>query len=93
MLLFSYSHSSLRAPTPVARATCSEVTVVFTCGIFKAEPIRTIVEPPFKAATLQVVLPGKSLNFIGVEYPTDLAGFEAGGNSAGSKILVADVTA
>ncbi|KIJ46569.1 hypothetical protein M422DRAFT_164900, partial [Sphaerobolus stellatus SS14] len=44
--------SSLRAPTPVACATCSDVTVVFARGTFKAEPIRTIVGLPFKAASL-----------------------------------------
>ncbi|KIJ41446.1 carbohydrate esterase family 5 protein [Sphaerobolus stellatus SS14] len=90
--LFSYSHSSLRAPTPVAHTTYSDVTVVFVHSTFKAEPIRTIVGPQFKAV-LQVVLPGKFLNFIGVEYPADLTGFEAGGSSADSKFLAADVTA
>ncbi|KIJ32012.1 carbohydrate esterase family 5 protein [Sphaerobolus stellatus SS14] len=62
------------AATPTTRATCSDITVVFT------------------RAALQSELGGKSLNFIGVTYAADVAGFEAGGDAAGSKTLAADVT-
>ncbi|KIJ28940.1 carbohydrate esterase family 5 protein, partial [Sphaerobolus stellatus SS14] len=57
----------------------------------EATPIGSIVGPPFQAA-LQSELGGKSLNFIGVTYAADVAGFEAGGDAAGSKTLAADVT-
>ncbi|KIJ24002.1 carbohydrate esterase family 5 protein [Sphaerobolus stellatus SS14] len=82
--MFKYALISQAVTTPVARATCSDVTVVFARGTFEAAPIGTIVGPPFKVA-LQVALPGTSLNFIGVDYPADLTSFEAGGSTVGSK--------
>ncbi|KIJ22658.1 carbohydrate esterase family 5 protein [Sphaerobolus stellatus SS14] len=78
--------------TPTAWATCADVTVVFARGTAEAEPIGSIIGPPFKAA-LQSALGTKSLNFIGVTYAADIASFEVGGDPAGSKTLAADVTA
>ncbi|KIJ32011.1 carbohydrate esterase family 5 protein [Sphaerobolus stellatus SS14] len=78
--------------TPTVRATCADVIVVFARGTTETAPIGSVVGPPFQAA-LQSALGSKTLNFIGVNYPADIAGFEEGGDPAGSATLAADVTA
>ncbi|KIJ46124.1 carbohydrate esterase family 5 protein [Sphaerobolus stellatus SS14] len=55
--------------------------LVFARGILEAAPIGSIVGPPFKAALQSC------------HYGADIAGFEAGGDTIGSKNLAADVTA
>ncbi|KIJ33758.1 carbohydrate esterase family 5 protein [Sphaerobolus stellatus SS14] len=91
-VLLAFALIGQAVATPTARATCADVTVVFARGTTEAAPIGSIVGPPFKAA-LQSALGKKSLNFIGVTYAADVAGFEAGGDPAGSKTLAANVTA
>ncbi|KIJ33879.1 carbohydrate esterase family 5 protein [Sphaerobolus stellatus SS14] len=91
-LLLAFALIGQAVATPTARATCADVTVVFAHGTTEAAPIGSIVRPPFKAA-LQSALGKKLLNFIGATYAADIAGFEAGGDPAGSKTLAANVTA
>ncbi|KAF8884463.1 cutinase [Infundibulicybe gibba] len=74
----------------MARQSCADVSVVFARGTGEAEPIGSIVGPPFQAA-LQSALGGKSLSFVGVNYPASIAGFLEGGDPNGATTMANDV--
>ncbi|TFK35878.1 cutinase [Crucibulum laeve] len=88
-VLFALVYTALAAPT--ARQSCADVTVIFARGTLESAPIGTVVGPPFQSA-LRSALGGKSLNFIGVNYPADIAGFEEGGDPNGAKTMAGDIT-
>lgn len=77
--------------TPVARQSCADVTVYFARGTTETATLGSVVGPPFRSA-LQSALSGKSLNFIGVDYPADIAGFLAGGSREGATNMANGVT-
>jgi cutinase len=84
--------SALAYATPLnPRQTCADVTVVFARGTTETPPIGSIVGPPFEAA-LQSAIGGKSLNFIGVDYAADIAGFLEGGDPDGARTMASDIT-
>ncbi|KAE9402668.1 cutinase, partial [Gymnopus androsaceus JB14] len=65
--------------------------VIFARGTTEPAPIGTLVGPPLEAA-LTAALDGKSLSFQGVNYPASIAGFEEGGDPAGSQTMADDLT-
>jgi cutinase len=79
------------APPLESRQSCADVTVVFARGTGEASPIGTIVGPPFQSA-LQGAIGGRSLNFIGVDYPATVGGFLQGGDPNGARTMANDVT-
>lgn len=75
-----------------ARQTgCTDVTVFFARGTGEAAPLGSIVGPPFSSA-LKTALPGKTISFVGVNYPADVAGFLAGGSPEGAANMANGVT-
>ncbi|KXN91448.1 Cutinase [Leucoagaricus sp. SymC.cos] len=91
--LFTLVLSALAFATPAlgSRQTCADVTVVFARGTGEVAPIGTIVGPPFQSA-LQRAIGGRSLNFVGVNYPATIGGFLEGGDPNGARTMAADVT-
>ncbi|KIJ53986.1 carbohydrate esterase family 5 protein [Sphaerobolus stellatus SS14] len=87
--LFAFALTAIA--TPLARQSCADVTVIFARGTLETAPIGTVVGPPFESA-LQSALSGKSLNFIGVNYPASIAGFEEGGDPNGAATMASDIT-
>lgn len=77
--------------TPVARATCADVSVVFARGTLEQEPIGSVVGPPFQSA-LQTAIGSQTLSFVGVNYPASIAGFLEGGDPNGATTMAADIT-
>ncbi|KAF8665369.1 hypothetical protein AX16_000388 [Volvariella volvacea WC 439] len=77
--------------TPLPRQNCADVTVFFARGTGEVEPIGTVVGPPFLTA-LRVALPGRSINFIGVDYPAVVGGFLIGGSPEGAANMANGVT-
>lgn len=88
--LFNFVLLVAAAPS-APRQSCADVTVIFARGTFETPPIGTVVGPPFESA-LKTALENQSLNFIGVDYPADLQGFEEGGDPNGAKTMAADIT-
>jgi cutinase len=84
--------STLAYAAPLtSRLACADVTVVFARGTTEIPPIGEIVGPPF-AGALEIELGGRSLNFIGVDYAADIAGFLEGGDPEGARNMANDVT-
>lgn len=81
--------SVVAVPTPGQR--CADVTVIFARGTNEESSIGSIVGPPFRLA-LQRVLGGKSLNFVGVDYPAVIIGYLEGGDPQGIINMANDVT-
>jgi len=77
--------------TPVARATCADVSVVFARGTLEQEPIGSVVGPPFQTA-LQSAIGSQTLSFAGVNYPASIAGFLEGGDPNGATTMANDIT-
>ncbi|GLB35408.1 putative catalyzes the hydrolysis of cutin, a polyester that forms the structure of plant cuticle [Lyophyllum shimeji] len=81
------------AATPLQeRQSCADVTVYFARGTTEPGTLGTIVGPPFQSA-LQGALGSRTLDFIGIPYPADIAGFLAGGDQGGATTMADDVTA
>ncbi len=79
------------APALKTRQTCADVTVIFARGTGEASPIGSLVGPPFRTA-LQGAIGGRSLNFVGVDYPASIGGFLEGGDPNGARTMANDVT-
>lgn len=78
------------APPLESRQSCADVTVVFARGTTEVAPIGSIVGPPFRDA-LQTAIGGRSLNFVGVDYPATIGGFLEGGDPNGARTMANDV--
>ncbi|KAF9446411.1 carbohydrate esterase family 5 protein [Macrolepiota fuliginosa MF-IS2] len=91
--LLAFILPALAYGTPLleSRQSCADVTVVFARGTGETAPIGTIVGPPFQTA-LRSAIGGKSLNFIGVDYPATVGGFLEGGDPNGARTMANDVT-
>ncbi|TFK40467.1 cutinase [Crucibulum laeve] len=74
-----------------ARQSCADVVVYFARGTTEPGTLGTIVGPPFQAA-LTSALRGKSLSFVGVNYPATVAGYLAGGDVGGATTMANSVT-
>ncbi|KAK0661271.1 Cutinase [Lasiodiplodia hormozganensis] len=74
-----------------AGADCKQMMVVFARGTTEPAPIGLIAGPPLKSA-LQSKLGAGNVDFQGVDYPADVAGFLAGGDAGGSKAMAQLVT-
>lgn len=72
-------------------ADCKQMIVVFARGTTEPAPIGIIAGPPLKSA-LQSTLGAGNVDFQGVDYPADIAGFLAGGDAGGSKAMAQLVT-
>ncbi|KAF8574046.1 carbohydrate esterase family 5 protein [Ramaria rubella] len=78
---------------PSSRAACTDVTVIFARGTFEAEPIGTIVGPPFQGnLTIRPPPLEARHSFTGVNYPADVEGFLEGGDPQGAATMAADLT-
>ncbi|KAF5323812.1 hypothetical protein D9619_012986 [Psilocybe cf. subviscida] len=88
--LLTLALTAVAAPSLRAAQVCTDVTVIFARGTTEVAPIGTIVGPPLLAA-LQADLVGRSLAFIGVDYPANIAGFLAGGDPVGAQTMANDV--
>ncbi|KAF2804185.1 cutinase precursor, partial [Mytilinidion resinicola] len=65
---------------------CKAVTVVFARGTLEAGNVGSLAGPPFFQA-LATSISADQLAVQGVDYPADIAGFLAGGDSAGSTLM------
>ncbi|EOD52601.1 putative cutinase protein [Neofusicoccum parvum] len=72
-------------------ANCKQMMVVFARGTTEPAPIGLIAGPPLQTA-LQGKVGAGNLDFQGVDYPADVAGFLAGGDAGGSKNMAQMVT-
>lgn len=81
--------SAVATPTP--RQSCAAVTVIFARGTTEIGTVGTYVGPYFKSA-LDSALGSKSLRFVGLDYPADIAGFLAGGSPQGATTMANFVT-
>lgn len=81
--------SAFAAPT--ARQSCADVTVFFARGTTEPGTVGITVGPALRS-DLERTLTGKSVSFIGVEYPADIAGFLAGGSREGAANMANGVT-
>ncbi|KAG6917193.1 hypothetical protein DXG01_003536 [Tephrocybe rancida] len=91
-VLFSVLILSVLATPLEPRQACADVTVYFARGTTEPGTLGTIVGPPFQAA-LASALGGRSLDFEGIPYPANIAGFLAGGDKGGATTMANDVTA
>ncbi|KAF9053103.1 cutinase [Panaeolus papilionaceus] len=73
------------------QVACPDVAVFFARGTTEVPTLGTIVGPRFSAA-LGRALPGRSVDFSGVSYPANVAGFLAGGDNGGSITMANSVT-
>ena len=74
-----------------ARQSCKNVQVYFARGTTEPGTLGTVVGPAFSSA-LSTALIGKTLSFTGINYPADVAGYLAGGSSAGAQTMANLVT-
>ncbi|EKM82449.1 hypothetical protein AGABI1DRAFT_117924 [Agaricus bisporus var. burnettii JB137-S8] len=89
---FALALSALAYAAPFSsRQACADVTVVYARGTTEVPLIGTVVGPPF-ASALRIALGGRSLNFVGVDYDADIAGFLVGGDPEGARTMARDVT-
>ncbi|KAF9255227.1 cutA, cutinase A [Marasmius fiardii PR-910] len=70
---------------------CADVIVIFARGTTEPPPIGITVGPALQNA-LRGALGSRSLNFVGVDYPADIAGFLEGGDPQGSRTMAQDLT-
>ncbi|OJD33109.1 uncharacterized protein BKCO1_3300095 [Diplodia corticola] len=70
---------------------CKQMMVIFARGTTEPAPIGLIAGPPLKSA-LQNKVDAGNVDFQGVDYPADVAGFLAGGDAGGSKLMAQMVT-
>nr|POE53450.1 cutinase [Quercus suber] len=70
---------------------CRALTIIFARGTFESGNVGTLTGPPFFQAVANL-LGSSAVAVQGVAYPADVAGFEAGGDAAGSA-LMANLTA
>lgn len=89
--ILSLAFVALAAATPLPRAPCADVTVIFARGTTELPLIGTIVGPPLEAALISALGP-KTLNFVGVDYAASIAGFLVGGDPIGAATMAKDVT-
>lgn len=68
--------------TQDSSSTCKDVTVIFAPGICDPGNVGALVGPPFFKA-IQDKLPGKSVNFQGVDYPATVGGYLSADGAAG----------
>ncbi|KAF2499055.1 cutinase precursor, partial [Lophium mytilinum] len=65
---------------------CKAVTIIFARGTLESGNVGSIAGPPFFQA-LATSIGADQLAVQGVDYPADVAGFLAGGDAAGSKLM------
>ncbi|KAL1638036.1 hypothetical protein SLS58_009057 [Diplodia intermedia] len=69
-------------------AGCPQVTVIFARGTTEPGLLGLIAGPPLKdALEEQMGAGGGAVDFQGVDYPADVAGFLAGGDAGGSELM------
>jgi len=73
------------------RQSCASVVVYFARGTTETGTLGIVVGPPFQAA-LASALGTRSLNFIGINYPANVAGYLAGGDVGGATTMANSVT-
>lgn len=74
-----------------AGADCKAMVVIFARGTTEPPPIGLIAGPPLQDA-LEAQMGAGNVDFQGVDYPADVAGFLAGGDAGGSKDMAQMVT-
>jgi cutinase len=74
-----------------ARQNCPDVAIFFARGTSEPGTLGTVVGPEFQAA-VQGALGGRSLSFVGINYPATIAGFLAGGDPGGAQTMANSVT-
>lgn len=62
--------------------SCKDVTVIFARGTCDPGNVGALVGPPFFKA-IQDKLPGRSINFQGIEYPASVEGYLSADGAAG----------
>ncbi|KFY07955.1 hypothetical protein V492_06679 [Pseudogymnoascus sp. VKM F-4246] len=67
-------------------SACKAVTVIFARGTTESGNVGAFAGPPFFSA-LATAIGTDNLAVQGVDYPADIAGFLAGGDAAGSKLM------
>lgn len=67
-------------------SACKTVTVIFARGTTESGNVGTFAGPPFFTA-LSTAIGTENLAVQGVDYAADIAGFLAGGDTAGSKLM------
>ncbi|KAH8801264.1 cutinase [Flagelloscypha sp. PMI_526] len=78
--------ATLATPVEVEKRACADVTTIFARGTTETPTIGTVVGPGLMADTATAISP-KTLDFQGVDYPADVAGFLAGGDAQGSQTM------
>ncbi|KAF4307203.1 putative cutinase protein [Botryosphaeria dothidea] len=74
-----------------AGADCKAMVVIFARGTTEPPPIGLIAGPPLQDA-LEAQMGAGNVDFQGVDYPANVAGFLAGGDAGGSKDMAQMVT-
>ncbi|OMP84230.1 Cutinase [Diplodia seriata] len=79
-------------PQPPQPAACAQLTVIYARGTTEPGPIGLIAGPPLKAALQEQMGGGAgAVDFQGVDYAADVAGFLVGGDPEGSALMAAMV--
>ncbi|KAG6908132.1 hypothetical protein DXG01_005960 [Tephrocybe rancida] len=90
-LLSVLSFSTFATPLEPGQS-CAAVTVYFARGTTELGTLGTFVGPPFKIA-LESALAGRTLEFVGINYPAAIGGYLAGGDQGGATTMANLVTA
>ncbi|TFK36400.1 cutinase [Crucibulum laeve] len=88
---FAMAAPTLGTPELEVRQNCADVVVYFARGTTEIGTLGTVVGPSFQSS-LTIALRGKSLNFVGIDYPATVAGYLAGGDIGGSIMMANSVT-
>ena len=75
------------ANVPNVGSNCSDMTVIFARGTTEAGNVGALVGPPFFDAIRAKIGSQATVAVQGVDYPADIQGFLAGGDSGGSQTM------
>ncbi|KAH8834048.1 cutinase [Flagelloscypha sp. PMI_526] len=84
VVLAALCATAFATPVDLNKRACADVTVIFARGTTETPNIGTIVGPSLQSNTASKISP-KTLDFQGVPYAADVAGFLAGGDALGSQ--------
>ncbi|KAH8834051.1 cutinase [Flagelloscypha sp. PMI_526] len=91
VVLAAFYAAAFASPVDLSKRACADVTVIFARGTIETPTIGTFVGPSLQSNTASAISP-KTLDFQGVPYAADIAGFFAGGDAQGSQNM-ADMAA
>ncbi|KAF8163699.1 cutinase [Crassisporium funariophilum] len=74
-----------------ARQSCSDVYVYFARGTTETGTLGSVVGPGLSTDVTRA-LSGRSVRVIGIDYPANVAGYLAGGDTGGAKTMADSVT-